>query len=183
MRKSGLGSKADSLSKEKDLAKSRLPEVQKFIVSLRNSLPEGSKLLSDKTNLNIRLITESGDKVDVYFSPRKGFHFRVNDEVAIGSVKTEEGKKQVIKAVREIFGVVSSALPVGGVMKTKAIMDEKGSRRITLYKRMGFSDPVPPKGWMYAVKNPDGKIRPAPQEVFDSYANSPGNLFFSEFPQ
>ena len=183
LRKSGLGSKADSLSKEKDLAKSRLPEVQKFIVSLRNSLPEGSKLLSDKTNLNIRLITESGDKVDVYFSPKKGFHFRVNDEVAIGSVKTEEGKKQVIKAVREIFGVVSSALPVGGVMKTKAIMDEKGSRRITLYKRMGFSDPVPPKGWMYAVKNPDGKIRPAPQEVFDSYANSPGNLFFSEFPQ
>lgn len=181
LRKSGLMEKVNQLTKEKELAKSRLPKVQKFLVNLREKLPEGATLLSDKTNLNIRLITESGDKLDVYFSPRKGFHFRVNDQVSIGSVKTKEGQQQIIKAVRELFGTVSSALPVGGVMKTKAIMDEKGSRRITLYKRMGFSDPVPPKGWMFAVKGPDGKIRPAPPEVFNSYSDSPGNMFFSEF--
>ena len=182
LKKSGLSNKAAELKREKELAKSRVPEVKKFLSNLEGKLPQGSRLLSDKTNLNIRFLTDSGDKVDVYFSPKKGFHFRVNDQVAIGSVKTKEGQQQVIKAVREIFAAVSSSLPTGAVMKTKAIMDEKGSRRVTLYKRMGFSDPVPPKGWMYAVKEENGKVRPAHPDVFDSYSNSSGTLFFSEFP-
>lgn len=179
-REAGRNEEVGRLKKEREMAKSRLENVRNFLKNLKSSLPEGSELTSSKNTLGIGYVTKSGDKVDVSFSPKGGFHFRVNGQLSAGSVTTEEGKKQVSRIVKEIFKAVIASLPEGATIKTKAHMDEDGMKRVAIYKRLGFSNPVPPKGWQFAVKLPSGKMSPTSQENYEDFSKNSGNLFFSE---
>lgn len=171
---------ADSLVRERELTKQRLPRVNAFLSELGKGLPEGAKAVNNGGILNISLITRSKDNVEASFSPRLGFHFRVNGQVSPGSVKTDAGKVQSARAAMQIFRSVVSAIPEGSVVKTRA---RDGDPKLTaIYKKLGFSEPAPPKGLMFAIRAPDGKVTPATQEQYGAYAAGAGSMFFSEVP-
>lgn len=180
LRSLGKTKEADSLVKERELTKQRLPKVNAFLSELGKGLPEGAKAVNNGGILNISLTTLSKDKVEASFSPRLGFHFRVNGQVSPGSVKTEAGKVQSARAAMQIFRSVVAAIPDGSVVKTRA--RDEDPKLIAIYRKMGFSEPTPPKGLMFAIRLPSGKMVPATREQYESYASGSKSMFFSERP-
>lgn len=178
LRSLGKAKEADSLVKERELTKQRLPKVNAFLSELGKGLPEGAKAVNNGGILNITLTTKSKDKVEASFSPRLGFHFRVNGQVSPGSVKTEAGKVQSARAAMQIFRSIVSTIPEGSVVKTRA---RDGDPKLTaIYRKLGFSEPAPPKGLMFAIRLPNGKMTAATQEQYEAYAAGAGSMFFSE---
>lgn len=180
LRNSGKGSQADKLEREREMTKGRIPVVTKFLKDLSDNLPPGAKATNNGGILNISLTTKSGDLVGVSFSPRLGFHFRVNGDVNPGSVKTEAGRIQAARSVALLFRSVSSSLPEGSIIKTRA--RDGDPKLVSLYRRSGFSDPDPQKGLMFAIKDPGGKIAPSTQNQYNRYESDPGSMFFRECP-
>jgi hypothetical protein len=178
LRNSGKTAQADKLEKEKELTKERIPLVSRFLKDISQNLPPGAKVVNNGGILNISFTTKTGDLVEVSFSPRLGFHFRVNGDVNPGSVKTEAGKIQSARAAALIFRSVARSLPEGSVVKTRA--REGDPKLISTYKKSGFSDPEPQKGLMFAIRGADGKLTPANQGQYERYESSPGSMFFRE---
>lgn len=178
LRSLGKGKEAESLVRERELTKQRLPRVNTFLSELGKGLPEGAKAVNNGGIINITLTTRSKDKVEASFSPRLGFHFRVNGQVDPGSVKTDAGKVQSAMAAMKIFRSIVSTLPEGSVVKTRA--RGRDPKLTAIYRKLGFSEPTPPKGLMFAIRAPDGKVIPATQGQYESYAASAGSMFFSE---
>lgn len=178
LRSLGKAKEAESLVRERELTKQRLPKVNAFLAELGKGLPEGAKAVNNGGILNITLTTKSKDKVEASFSPRLGFHFRVNGQVSPGSVKTEAGMIQSARAAMQIFRSIVSTIPEGSVVKTRA---RGGDPKLTaIYRKLGFSEPVPPKGLMFAMRAPNGKVIPATLEQYEAYASGAGSMFFSE---
>lgn len=180
LRRSGKGPQADKLERERELTKGRIPAVSKFLKELSKDLPPGAKVVNNGGILNISLTTKAGDLVEASFSPRLGFHFRVNDSVNPGSVRTESGKIQASRAAATIFRSITRSLPEGSVVKTRA--RDGDPRLVSLYKRSGFSDPEPQKGVMFSIKGADGRMIPSSRKQYEDYESSSGSMFFSEFP-
>lgn len=180
LRQLGKKAEVDRLEREKELTKQRLPRVLTTFKDLPRNIPKGVKVTSEGNIIFATFKTKSKDKVEVSFSPRLGFHFRVNGQISAGSVKSKEGRVQVSIGVLRVFGGVVKSMPEGSVFRTKAYMgDEKGVKRVALYRKAGFSKPGE-KGWMYAIKGKDGKLTPATKEQYDLFSASADSVFFSE---
>ena len=178
LRRSGKNSQADKLEREKELTKGRIPSVTKFLKDLSKDLPPEAKIVNNGGILNISMTTRAGDLVEASFSPRLGFHFRVNNSVNPGSVRSEAGKIQASWTAALIFRSITRSLPEGSVVKTRA--RDGDPRLISLYKRSGFSDPEPQKGVMFSIKGADGKMTAASQRQYEGYESSPDSMFFRE---
>jgi hypothetical protein len=165
----------------KKIAESQLKQSRKFMRRLSSNLPENTKVLIAGEDFRMATKTKSGDRVDVYFSPKKGFHFSVNGSFDTGTVKTREGKVQVAYAVRSLYDATVRSLPEGAVIRTRANMkDGLGERRIEIYNKLGFSLPTNAGGDMFGVVGPNNTVSPSSREAWKEQRKLPSSVFFSE---
>lgn len=164
-----------------DVAASQFRQSREFVRRLGSKLPPGVKASMDDDSLvTMTMKTEKGDKIDVYFSPKRGFHFNVNGSTDIGTVKDPDARVQVALAVRSLFRATKESLPEGSVMRTAAHMgDGKGQRRIDIYNSLGFNLPDR-NGNMFGTVGPGRKLTPTDQNTWADQARNRESPFFSE---
>lgn len=165
----------------KEIAKGQLKQNKEFMGRLGNNLPENVKILIAGQIIQMSFKTDSGDRVAVYFSPKRGFHFNVNGSDNAGTVKTREGQIQVASAVRSLYNATVRSLPEGSVIRTRAHMaDGLGESRIKIYNKLGFSLPTNAGGDMFGVVGPNNTVTPSSREAWKEQGKLSSSVFFSE---
>lgn len=145
----------------KKLAASQMRSNQKFASRLSNNLPQGVNVFYFNGFVVMRTRVQSGDKIEVVFSPRSGFHFTVNGTHDAGSVKTRKGQIQVASAVKTLYNATVRSLPEGAVLRTGAHMaDGKGEKRVKIYNGLGFSLPSGENGLMFGKVGAGNTVSP-----------------------
>lgn len=166
----------------KNLAYSHYKQSREFMRKLEKGLPPETKMtVDDKNIIHLNSKTKSGDSVEVTYSPKTGFHFKVNGSYDAGSVKTKEGELQVTLMIRSLFRNTISSLPKGSILHTAAYEEDgKGEKRREIYTKLGFNAPDD-KGNMYGkVGSGRRTLRPSNHYFWVEQPRTSDSVFFSE---
>lgn len=173
--------KAERL-KEYEMRKSHSTINKEFLNELEKNLPSGTELKRGTEQLYITSVTEDGNKVMTYYSPKTGYNFNINgsSSSADAGITSRKAQLEAAQLARGHYDAVVKALPVGAVLHTQAYhKDGKGDARQRIYERMGFSKATPPDS-IFAVKQKDGSMAPSTQGDWNGQRNNEKALWFSE---
>jgi hypothetical protein len=166
----------------KEMAASHYRESREFMRRLSDGLPPGTKMdISEYGKVKLSMKTKTGDKVEVKYSPKSGFHFSVNGSHDAGTVKSKEGQLQVTLAVRNLFRSTIAALPEGSSLFTMAYEgDGKGGKRQEIYGKLGFNKPDS-DGLMFGrVGSSRRSLTPTDRNTWADQARTRNAVLFSE---
>lgn len=162
--------------------------LSKIIQTLGNSLTDKDKISWQEsersgTMLKIGSLTSHGDVVDINYSPKLGFSFKINDSQDAGSVTDRRAQIDAAFTVRRIFKTLIKAIPEGSVIKVSAYTgDGKGEGRTNAYVAIGFSRPRKSQGNMFSIKMPDGSIKPSTEKAYRAQKES-DEIYMSFFSE